>query len=134
MNSCRYAVHAWPVAVRNLMASSHSSGVRSTSRANSCKCRTAAAMISLRRGFSVEDICSIAASVIVFSSIARMLILQALAQTALAQTMIRYMAEAENQMSKQPAAGIIATLIIVAISLAFISLFELSTFTGWVAY
>ena len=37
-------------------------------------------------------------------------------------------------MSKQPAAGIIATLIIVAISLAFISLFELSTFTGWVAY
>jgi hypothetical protein len=37
-------------------------------------------------------------------------------------------------MSKQPAAGIIATLIIVALSLAFISLFELSTFTGWVAY
>jgi hypothetical protein len=66
-----------------------------------------------------------------------MLILQALAQTALAETMIRYMAEAEIrgiQMSKQPAAGIIATLIIVAISLAFISLFELSTFTGWVAY
>jgi hypothetical protein len=63
-----------------------------------------------------------------------MLILQALTQTALAETMIRYMAEAENQMSKQPAAGIIATLIIVALSLAFISLFELSTFTGWVAY
>jgi hypothetical protein len=36
--------------------------------------------------------------------------------------------------TKQPAAGIIATLIIMAISLAFISLFELSTFTGWVAY
>src|SRR3984957_7118409 len=34
----------------------------------------------------------------------------------------------------QPAAGLIATAIIVAISLAFISLFELSTFTGWVAY
>jgi hypothetical protein len=36
--------------------------------------------------------------------------------------------------SKQPAAGIIATVIIMAMSLAFISLFELSTFTGWVAY
>ncbi len=34
----------------------------------------------------------------------------------------------------QPAAGLIATAVIVAISLAFISLFELSTFTGWVAY
>jgi hypothetical protein len=30
--------------------------------------------------------------------------------------------------------GIIASVIIMAISLAFISLFELSTFTGWVAY
>jgi len=36
--------------------------------------------------------------------------------------------------TKQPAAGILATIIIMAISLAFISLFELSTFTGWVAY
>ncbi len=36
--------------------------------------------------------------------------------------------------TRQPAAGIIATLIIMAISLAFISLFALSTFTGWVAY
>src|SRR5579862_6702697 len=36
--------------------------------------------------------------------------------------------------TKQPAAGIIATLIIMSVSLAFISLFELSTFTGWVAY
>jgi hypothetical protein len=36
--------------------------------------------------------------------------------------------------TKQPAAGIIASVIIMAISLAFISLFELSTFTGWVAY
>jgi hypothetical protein len=36
--------------------------------------------------------------------------------------------------TKQPVAGIISTTIIVAISLAFISLFELSTFTGWVAY
>jgi|SRR5665213_2065837 len=36
--------------------------------------------------------------------------------------------------TKQPAAGIIATVIIMAISLAFISLFALSTFTGWVAY
>jgi len=34
----------------------------------------------------------------------------------------------------QPAAGLIATAVIVTISLAFISLFELSTFTGWVAY
>jgi hypothetical protein len=36
--------------------------------------------------------------------------------------------------TKQPAAGIIATIMIVAISLSFISLFQLSTFTGWVAY
>ena len=36
--------------------------------------------------------------------------------------------------TRQPTAGIIATLIIMAVSLAFISLFELSTFTGWVAY
>jgi hypothetical protein len=36
--------------------------------------------------------------------------------------------------TKQPAAGIISSVIIMAISLAFISLFELSTFTGWVAY
>ncbi len=36
--------------------------------------------------------------------------------------------------TKQPAAGIIATVIIMAVSLAFISLFEFSTFTGWVAY
>ncbi len=36
--------------------------------------------------------------------------------------------------TRQPAAGIIATLFIMAISLAFISLFQLSTFTGWVAY
>jgi hypothetical protein len=36
--------------------------------------------------------------------------------------------------TKQPAAGIIASVFIMAISLAFISLFQLSTFTGWVAY
>ncbi|HEX4278076.1 MAG TPA: hypothetical protein VHZ74_22135 [Bryobacteraceae bacterium] len=36
--------------------------------------------------------------------------------------------------TRQPASGIIASVIIMAISLAFISLFELSTFTGWVAY
>ena len=36
--------------------------------------------------------------------------------------------------TRQPAAGIISSVIIMAISLAFISLFELSTFTGWVAY
>jgi hypothetical protein len=36
--------------------------------------------------------------------------------------------------TKQPAAGIISSVIIMAISLAFISFFELSTFTGWVAY
>ncbi len=35
---------------------------------------------------------------------------------------------------KQPAAGIIATVLVMAISLAFISSFDLSTFTGWVAY
>jgi hypothetical protein len=36
--------------------------------------------------------------------------------------------------TKQPAVGIIASVIVMAISLAFISLFHLSTFTGWVAY
>jgi hypothetical protein len=36
--------------------------------------------------------------------------------------------------TRQPAVGIIASVLIMAISLAFISLFQLSTFTGWVAY
>ncbi len=35
---------------------------------------------------------------------------------------------------KQPALGIIATLLVMAISLAFISLFSFPTFAGWVAY
>ena len=35
---------------------------------------------------------------------------------------------------KQPAAGLVATLAIVAISLGFISLFSFSIFSGWVAY
>jgi hypothetical protein len=35
---------------------------------------------------------------------------------------------------KQPAVGIVATAVIVAISLGFISLFSLAQFTGWVAY
>jgi len=35
---------------------------------------------------------------------------------------------------KQPAAGIVATIIMVAISLGFISLFDFPTFAGWVAY
>ena len=57
--------------------------------------------------------------------------------------MIRYTADLQSKTefrglnmaeTKQPAAGIIATIIIMAISLAFISLFELPTFTGWVAY
>ncbi len=44
------------------------------------------------------------------------------------------MAQTRRTDTKQPAAGIIATLVVMAASLAFISLFELSTFTGWVAY
>jgi hypothetical protein len=35
---------------------------------------------------------------------------------------------------KQPAVGIAATALIIALSLGFISLFSFSTFTGWVAY
>ena len=35
---------------------------------------------------------------------------------------------------KQPALGIVATAIIVAISLGFISLFDFNTFSGWVSY
>ena len=35
---------------------------------------------------------------------------------------------------KQPAAGIVASLTVIVISLAFISLFSFGTFTGWVAY
>ena len=36
--------------------------------------------------------------------------------------------------TRQPTAGIIASIIIMAFSLALISFFQLSTFTGWVAY
>jgi len=36
--------------------------------------------------------------------------------------------------AEQPAAGIIATLIIVAVSMGFISLFDFPTFAGWVSY
>lgn len=35
---------------------------------------------------------------------------------------------------KQPAVGIVSTLVIAAIALSFISLFSFATFTGWVAY
>ena len=35
---------------------------------------------------------------------------------------------------KQPLLGIVATTIVIAISLLFVSLFELPVFTGWVAY
>jgi hypothetical protein len=35
---------------------------------------------------------------------------------------------------KQPAAGIAATTFVIVLSLGFISLFDLPTFTGWVAY
>ena len=34
---------------------------------------------------------------------------------------------------KQPAVGIVSTLVIAAIALSFISLFSFATFTGWVA-
>jgi hypothetical protein len=37
-------------------------------------------------------------------------------------------------MLKQPVTGVVATLIVIAISLAFISLFDFSTFSGWVTY
>lgn len=35
---------------------------------------------------------------------------------------------------KQPALGIVSTVLIIAISLAFVHLFTFATFTGWVAY
>jgi hypothetical protein len=35
---------------------------------------------------------------------------------------------------KQPAAGVVATAIVIAIALGFISLFEFPAFTGWVSY
>jgi hypothetical protein len=35
---------------------------------------------------------------------------------------------------KQPATGIVAALVVIAISLGFISFFSFGTFTGWVAY
>jgi hypothetical protein len=44
------------------------------------------------------------------------------------------MAKTQRPETKQPAVGIIATFIVMAVALAFISFFELSTFTGWVAY
>ena len=71
MNSCRNSVHFWPTAVRKPIACSHSSGVRSTSRANECKCRTRLDITSLKRGSGVVDIWSNTASVIVFSLTAR---------------------------------------------------------------
>src|SRR5882672_1457569 len=49
MNSWRLSSHFWPTAVMNLMPSNHSSSVRCTSRANACRCFTAAVMISLKR-------------------------------------------------------------------------------------
>ena len=50
------------------------------------------------------------------------------------KNMICYAADPNMADTRQPAAGIIATFFIMAIALAFISFFELSTFTGWVAY
>jgi hypothetical protein len=35
---------------------------------------------------------------------------------------------------KQPAAGILATIVVMAIALGFISLFDFPTFVGWIAY
>ena len=35
---------------------------------------------------------------------------------------------------KQPLAGIVATLLVMAIALGFISLFDFPTFAGWVGY
>ena len=35
---------------------------------------------------------------------------------------------------KQPVLGVVATAVVVALSLGFISLFAFPTFTGWVAY
>src|SRR5919109_130883 len=35
---------------------------------------------------------------------------------------------------KQPAAGIVATAIVIGAALVFISLFDFPTFTGWVSY
>src|SRR6266850_609605 len=49
MHSWRLSSHFWPTAVMNLMPSNHSSSVRCTSRANACRCLTAAVMISRKR-------------------------------------------------------------------------------------
>jgi hypothetical protein len=37
-------------------------------------------------------------------------------------------------MLKQPATGLVATLLVIAVSLGFISLFDFPTFSGWVTY
>ena len=58
MNSCRKGVQAWPTAVRKAMPASHSSGVSSTSRAKSCRWRTAAAITSRSRASGVSAICA----------------------------------------------------------------------------
>src|SRR6185369_14739996 len=50
MNSGRRSVEICPVSVRKRIPASHSSGVRSTSRANACRCFTSEVMISRRRG------------------------------------------------------------------------------------
>src|SRR4051812_20212011 len=56
----------------NSMPLIHSPGVRFTSRANACRCFTAAAMISRMRGSGVVAICSITASVMVSGVNSRM--------------------------------------------------------------
>ena len=71
MNSCRAGVQAWPTLVMNSMPLIHSAGVRLTSRAKACRCRTAASMTSFMRASGVVAICSSTASVIVCGVYAR---------------------------------------------------------------
>jgi hypothetical protein len=65
MNSCRAGVQILPTAVMKAMPLIHSAGVSFTSLANSCRCLTAQAMISFRRGSLVVAIWSSTASVMV---------------------------------------------------------------------
>ncbi len=53
MNSCRSSSDLWPVAVRNLIACSHSAMVGSVSLTTACKCLTRLVTSSRSRGSGV---------------------------------------------------------------------------------
>jgi hypothetical protein len=62
-NSCLLPDEALPVRVRKSIAVKYSSSVRSTSRANACRCRTSAPITAFVRGFGLLSKLATAAAV-----------------------------------------------------------------------